>query len=284
MSGDHRDTKFRLVGASTFGSPNQYTSTSRLASKDLRKYHYTNLTKPILDSGVNNTKSKPFTGTTEYSNNFVDYVKEIRKLDTLSDEQLRQAFDSADKNKSGFIERSEINTVLGNAFGDIPALLRKQLMGIFDSNQDGKISLQEFVNAVRLAGTQNKNNCTMPGTVTKHAKPLFEQKKKDVPIVITNKVDKSLMATDVGNNGGIKDLDAGSTRATGHIPGYSGSIPRSNYNASKMTEKKRPVKENLILNETYAPKIKIFDEVRYGEMMTTSAEKDEIINRFYKKK
>jgi hypothetical protein len=98
---------------------------------------------------------------------YVLAIKDLMNLrggeNTLSDYKL--AFDSLDADKSGFIEIHEIQTLLERVYSpeEIPWVEVQSFLDFFDSNQDGKISWQEFetglgVVAESKGGIDNEND------------------------------------------------------------------------------------------------------------------------------
>jgi Ca2+-binding EF-hand superfamily protein len=81
---------------------------------------------------------------------YVLALKELMKLKgrKLTIDDYKDAFDRLDSDNSGYIERSEIQELFKEAYGgnedDVPALEIKAFLDFFDTNEDGKISWQEF--------------------------------------------------------------------------------------------------------------------------------------------
>lgn len=95
---------------------------------------------------------------------YVLALKELMKLKgrKLTIEDYKDAFDRLDSDNSGYIERSEIQELFKEAYGgnedDVPALEIKAFLDFFDTNEDGKISWQEFERGLTSAATINNNN------------------------------------------------------------------------------------------------------------------------------
>ena len=66
-----------------------------------------------------------------------------------TDEEFEEAFKRVDRDSSGFITSNEVEELLYETYG-YPALEEeiKIFMDEFDSNHDGKVSLEEFKNAL----------------------------------------------------------------------------------------------------------------------------------------
>ena len=70
-------------------------------------------------------------------------------INVYTDEEFCEAFNRVDKDKSGFITKDEVEEMLYETYG-YPALEEevKMFMDDFDTNHDGKISLEEFKSAL----------------------------------------------------------------------------------------------------------------------------------------
>merc|ERR1712086_837113 len=66
-------------------------------------------------------------------------------INVYTDEEFEEAFKRVDKDNSGFITSNEVEELLYETFG-YPALEEeiKMFMEGFDTNNDGKVSLEEF--------------------------------------------------------------------------------------------------------------------------------------------
>ena len=66
-------------------------------------------------------------------------------INVYTDEEFEEAFKRVDKDNSGFITSNEVEELLYETFG-YPALEEeiKMFMEEFDTNNDGKVSLEEF--------------------------------------------------------------------------------------------------------------------------------------------
>ena len=77
---------------------------------------------------------------------YVLALKEIMDLDgaaTLQDYQM--AFDKLDEDGSGYIEASEVQSLLNDVYdGEVPAFEVENFIKFFDENGDGRVSWEEF--------------------------------------------------------------------------------------------------------------------------------------------
>lgn len=78
-------------------------------------------------------------------NNFQSGLVSALGVNVFSVEEFETAFKRIDKNKSGFIDASEIEDLLHDTYGFPPLEEEVTLfMTKFDLNKDGKVSLDEF--------------------------------------------------------------------------------------------------------------------------------------------
>ena len=78
-------------------------------------------------------------------NNFQSGLVSALGINVFSTEEFEAAFKRMDKDKSGFIEVSEIEDLLHETYG-FPPLEEEVTLFLtkFDLNKDGKVSLEEF--------------------------------------------------------------------------------------------------------------------------------------------
>lgn len=77
-------------------------------------------------------------------------------LQLFSEEELRESFDKFDKDGSHNLDITEMEAFLTDVYhGPPPAAEVKRVMGIFDSNKDGKVSWDEF----RITVKRMKSEC-----------------------------------------------------------------------------------------------------------------------------
>ncbi|XP_035694118.1 calmodulin-like protein 4 [Branchiostoma floridae] len=81
-------------------------------------------------------------------NEFKNLVADMKAIQNSKREEVLDAFFKFDKDKSGFIEPNELKevlTYLGLASGEE---IVKTMIGVADSNKDGKISITELANVM----------------------------------------------------------------------------------------------------------------------------------------
>ena len=80
------------------------------------------------------------------------YVLSLRKLLGISGktyEEFKAAFESVDTDGSGFLEVGEVKEMLTKAYGsEPPAFETVSFMNLFDTNNDGRVSWDEFLEAL----------------------------------------------------------------------------------------------------------------------------------------
>lgn len=88
-----------------------------------------------------------------------EYVMTLRKLlqlKTRSPDELREAFDRLDLDKSGYIETAEVEELLRGVYEDgVPPLEVAAFVKLFDADGDGKIAWEEFAAALGALDTPN---------------------------------------------------------------------------------------------------------------------------------
>ncbi len=95
-----------------------------------------------------------------------EYVLALKDLMQLRGKKLslkdyKDAFDRVDTDNSGFIELSEIQNLFKEAYGreeDIPAYEIRAFLEFFDTNEDGKVSWEEFEQGLASAVTREEGN------------------------------------------------------------------------------------------------------------------------------
>lgn len=94
---------------------------------------------------------------------YVLALKELMSIEAHDVAEYKRAFEKIDKDKSGFIEREEIEGMLREVYGvDPPQFEQNTFLRFFDANNDGKISWVEFekglgvVNSEKAAGAVSK--------------------------------------------------------------------------------------------------------------------------------
>jgi hypothetical protein len=98
-----------------------------------------------------------------------EYVLALKDLMQLRGKKLtlkdyKDAFDRVDADDSGYIELSEIQDLFKEAYGgredDIPAFEIRAFLEFFDTNEDGKISWEEFQKGLASAVTREEKSTT----------------------------------------------------------------------------------------------------------------------------
>ena len=93
-----------------------------------------------------------------------EYVLALKELMQLRGKKLalgdyRKAFDRVDSDGSGYIELSEIQDLFKEAYGgreeDIPAYEIRAFLEFFDTNEDGRVSWEEFERGLASASTRD---------------------------------------------------------------------------------------------------------------------------------
>jgi len=76
-------------------------------------------------------------------------LRSVLQLNTRSLKEYRAAFDRLDLDGSGFIEVAEVREMLSSVYnGDVPPHEVNTMMSLFDTDDDGKISWDEFAAAL----------------------------------------------------------------------------------------------------------------------------------------
>lgn len=95
-----------------------------------------------------------------------EYVLALKDLMQLRGKKLtlkdyKDAFERVDTDKSGYIELSEIQDLFKEAYGgseeDIPAYEIRAFLEFFDTNEDGKVSWEEFEQGLASAATREED-------------------------------------------------------------------------------------------------------------------------------
>lgn len=95
-----------------------------------------------------------------------EYVLALKDLMQLRGKKLslkdyKEAFNRVDTDNSGYIELSEIQNLFKEAYGseeDIPAYEIRAFLEFFDTNEDGKVSWEEFEQGLASAVTREEGN------------------------------------------------------------------------------------------------------------------------------
>jgi len=249
-----RDTKFMQVGhgvvykkgAPTAGSP--YGTINQSKQGEVQPGHYKIPDRrgvAAMADSRDSKKSKPFIATTTAGNSYLNFRMDVQTLKSIPKEQYREAFDRIDTNQSGFIEGTEVREFLKAALNREPAKNHVDIfVKYFDSNEDGKISWDEFEDGFpEIVGLLEE--FTKPNSGGRMVVPGWA--KQTMPVRILKASSQlSSYQTDVGTYGQVpsnrdfmmktgmrgttKDLNDGTTKDTYHIPNYAGFIPSAKTN------------------------------------------------------
>jgi len=257
---DGRDSKFKNVGwGLVYEKPitaqgNAYETLSTQQQSLVKSTHYKLPDRRGVAAKEDQRaqrKPKKFIATTTASTSFVNNVQELLKLKNTSEENFRRAFDLIDSDGSGFIEGAEVKAFLRAATGKEPLPNHvAKFVAYFDSNQDGKISWEEFssefANVINLleAETQTgSGRMSKPGWMKDAAiqrrvlqPPTFQSSyQADVGKYGEDPMNRQFTKK-TGMLGTTKDLNMGTSKDTYHIPGYGGYIPFSKTNPAAVNQ------------------------------------------------
>jgi len=275
--------------AVTIISSNKYGVTTKASASDkLRNGDYVVPSrKGVYATKMGVSKPKRFVAKTANSREFVNHMSELMKLENLSDGAIRAAFASVDTNGSGFIDKKEMYRLVGAVYGEVPdQRVVSALVAHFDTNNDGKVSLAELTSGLRAVAAHKRGQM---GRGVRKCKPNWmglAQSERTKSKAVTNAVTRSMQSTDVGGDGvELRDLEYGTQKSTNHLPGYSGYIPENTGTvaaAHARADNVRPDKSRMILCETFAPKIRVDLEMRYGSMQTTNSKRTAAVDASWK--
>jgi len=103
---------------------------------------------------------------------YVLALKDLMNLEVNAElSQYKEAFDKLDQDGSGYIESSEIESLLADVYDGLPPKFEiEQFIKFFDSNSDGKVSWEEFKTGLYVNAKQRWNKfansmeqLTLPG-------------------------------------------------------------------------------------------------------------------------
>ncbi len=278
---DARATKFRRSAVEVL-EPNLYATNSSLTQNNVTQAHYLDRPAPAKMPNESNNPSKGFNGKSGSATDYVDFRQLIAEFAATDPESYQELFFSMDTDGSGFLDKAELRAALsrrGSANGEF---IIDALMVHFDGNEDGRVSWDEF--AAGLEKTKVQLQLAVKGGGK--AKPTWELKKVEQKKVVSFEERPSMAQSDYTEGGfSSHPLTQGTPQGTQHVPGYSGHLPSSTYNPKATAQasgaSERADKQDLILNETYNPRVKAFSEVRYGRMKTLNSINDRLVTNHW---
>mmetsp|Transcript_23682 Transcript_23682/g.35223 ORF Transcript_23682/g.35223 Transcript_23682/m.35223 type:complete len:536 (-) Transcript_23682:174-1781(-) len=104
-----------------------------------------------------------------------EYVLAIRDLMNINGkatlQDYKNAFDRLDKDQSGFIEANEVSDLLSDVYGEdkIPSFEVDAFLQFFDSNNDGRISWDEFERGLGVVADSKAKESRRKGRLTASA-------------------------------------------------------------------------------------------------------------------
>jgi len=115
-----------------------------------------------------------------------EYVLAIRDLMNIdgqaSLQDYKNAFDTLDTDRSGYIEANEVSNLLSEVYGDdnIPQFEVDSFLQFFDSNNDGRISWDEFERGLGVVADSKAKEARRKGRTTSTAALLGSMKEEEV--------------------------------------------------------------------------------------------------------
>lgn len=280
---DPRQTKFRRSAVEII-EPNQYTTNTRLAQSTVTVQHYRDRTAPVKVQELHNNPAKKFFASTASNADYVNFQKQITDFAKEDPEDYRTLFREMDADGNGSLNKSELELAL-RARNVVSSYITNTLMAHFDKNSDGKVTWEEFKAGLEKAKAQLVGSVNLK-QVSGKTKPSWELKKgKEIRVVSIE--ERPSMAQSEFTEGGFSShpLTQGTPQGTQHVPGYSGYLPSAKYNEKAVSHasgsSSRSDKNDLILIETYNPRVKAFTNVRYGRMKTMNAVNDRLIQNHW---
>lgn len=268
-----------MISASSYGA-----TTKDAASSSLKKSSYI-VPSRAKAAAKSNNPPKRFVAQSLNASEYVNFMEKLLTLENLSDEQIEAAFNEVDVDSSGYICKKEIRILLKKTFDTIPdERMVASLTAHFDANKDGKITLAELSSGLRAVAAQKRGQMSKG---TRDCAPSWVRGNRSQVGAVSNSVTLSMQRTDLGSTGNaLRDMESGTQKATKHLPGYSGFIPKATTSAAAVKQSRadncRYDKNRNILNETYAPKIRVDKEMRYGSMQTTNSKRTSAVDQRWK--
>jgi len=106
---------------------------------------------------------------------------EIPKQDTFNEEEIKNAFRSYDKDATGFITTDQLGQVMSNLGEQLTEEVVEEIMHKADTDGDGQVNYDEFVNMLNSGDGKEQNNNSTPATTFKQEQLLqaFKMLDKD---------------------------------------------------------------------------------------------------------
>jgi hypothetical protein len=242
---------------------------------------------PVKTTEKHNNPAKSFGGISGSASDFINFQEQIRNFIQEDPNQYKNLFQSIDSDQNGFLSKRELHNALQRR-NSTSQYITDTVMAHFDANSDGRVSWQEFRVGLERAKDQLVQSVNFK-QVSSKAKPLWEQKQSKEIRVVSNEERPSMAQADYTEGGfSSHPLTQGTPQGTQHIPGYSGHLPSTKYNDKAVHQASgancRSDKNELILVETYNPRVKAFTEVRYGGMKTMNSINDQLVTNMWDSK
>jgi hypothetical protein len=275
---DARATKFRRSAVEVL-EPNLYVTNSALTQNNVTQAHYLDRPAPAKMPNESNNPPKGFDGKSSSATDYVDFRQLIAEFAATDPASYQDLFAGMDADGSGFLDKAELRAALSRRGSANSEFITDALMVHFDGNEDGRVSWDEFASGLEKTKVQLQLAVKKGGG---KAKPTWELKKVEQKKVVSFEERPSMAQSDYTPGGfSSHPLTQGTPQGTQHVPGYSGHLPSSTYNPKATAQAagavERADKQDLILNETYNPRVKTFTEVRYGRMKTLNSINDRLV-------
>lgn len=206
---------------------------------------------------------KRFVSQSLSASNFQDHNQRLHLIDSLTGDDLKSSFASFDVDKSGYLDRREMKKVFAKLTkASAPQDLSQTFVALFDKNRDNRVTFEEFLNGMMKLRqiVQGQLNTR----AIRHGGPAWSRGSSAEKKVLKGFVPRSATEMDMGLEGEIPkdriamrgramksttdDLFSGTSKVTGHIPGYRGYISQSN---PHLAEKTRDSKDDMFIVDNY---------------------------------
>lgn len=280
---DPRQTKFRRSAVEIL-EQSHYDTNTALSQQSVTAQHFRDRTAPVRVTENHNNPAKKFFADTASNADYVNFQRQIEAFAAEDPEDYRALFSSMDLDQNGSLDKKELERALRRRNAK-SQYIADNLMAHFDKNRDGKVTFEEFKAGLSKAKAQMVGSVNLK-QVSGKTKPSWELKKSKEIKVVSYEERPSMAQADYTKGGfSSHPLTQGTPQATSHVPGYSGFLPSASHNSTAVGASSgassRSDKNNLILIETYNPKVKAFTEVRYGRMKTMNAVNDRLITNHW---